>query len=131
MTILISNFVPGLNSMAKGKRSESSIKVLDLVKRGIEEKKGEEVITLDIYKTNPSVCDYFVICHGNTNRHVTAIAEEIQKTVRENLGEKPFHIEGLTNAEWILIDFVNVVVHIFQKEIRKFYDLEGLWADSK
>lgn len=116
--------------MAKGKKEKTSLKLAEIVKKGIEEKKGEEIVTLDIHKTNPSVCDYFVICHGTSNTHVGAIAEEIQKMVREETGEKPFHIEGVNNAEWILLDYVNVVVHIFQKEVRAFYDLENLWADA-
>ena len=84
---------------------------------------------MDIYKTNPSVCDYFVICHGNSNTHVASIAEEVQKKVREGTHEKAYHVEGLGNSEWVLVDFVSVVVHIFQKEFRKFYDLENLWGD--
>lgn len=115
--------------MAKRKKDNSSLKLVELVKKGIEEKKGEEIVTLDIYKTNPSVCDYFVICHGNSNTQVAAIADEVQKVVRESIGEKPFHVEGVNNAEWVLIDFVNVVVHVFQKDFRKFYDLEHLWAE--
>ena len=116
--------------MAKRKKENTSLKLAELVKKGIEEKKGEEIVTLDIHRTNPSVCDYFVICHGNSNTHVNTIAEEVQKVVKDNLGEKPFHVEGVNNAEWILIDFVNVVVHVFQKEARRFYDLENLWADA-
>ena len=106
------------------------VDLVNLVKKGIEEKKGEEIVTLDIYKINPSVCDYFVICHGNSNTQVAAIAEEVQKIVKKEMGEKPFHVEGIRNAEWVLIDFVDVVVHIFQKEFRSFYDLEHLWADA-
>jgi len=117
--------------MAKKKKEQSSLKLVEFVKKGIEEKKGEEIVTLDLYKTNPSVCDYFVICHGNSNTQVAAIAEEIQKMVRENVGDKPFHVEGVQNAEWILLDYVNVVVHIFQKEFRSFYDLENLWGDTE
>lgn len=116
--------------MAKGKKDNSSLKLAELAKKGIEEKKGEEIVTLDIYKTNPSVCDYFIVCHGTSNTHVGAIAEEVQKIVREELGQKPFHIEGVNNAEWILLDYVDVVVHIFQKNFRSFYDLENLWADA-
>ncbi|MEQ8324145.1 MAG: ribosome silencing factor [Vicingaceae bacterium] len=115
--------------MTKKAPSIPSTKLVDLVKKGIEEKKGEEIVTLDIYKMNPSVCDYFVICHGNSNTHVASIAEQIQKTLREEMEERPYHVEGLSNSEWVLIDFVSVVVHVFQKEFRDFYDLEHLWAD--
>lgn len=123
-------FAPVKFYMAKRKVEKASLKLAELVKKGIEEKKGQEIVTLDIYKTNPTVCDYFIICHGTSNTQVSAIADEIQKTVQENLGEKPFHVEGVTNSEWILLDYVSVVVHIFQKEFRDFYDLENLWADA-
>ena len=106
--------------MAKRKSSNSTLKLVEIIKEGIEEKKGEEIVTLDLQKTNPSVCDYFIICHGTSNTHVGAIAEEIQEMVREKLGEKPFHVEGVSNAEWILIDYVNVVVHIFRKKSESF-----------
>jgi len=115
--------------MTKKNLKSPSLDLVKLIKKGIEEKKGEEIVTLDIYKINSSVCDYFVICHGNSNTHVASIAEEVQKMVKESINEKPYHVEGSTNAEWILIDFVSVVVHVFQKEYRTFYDLEHLWGD--
>ena len=116
--------------MTKTEKAVTSKKLASLIKKGIEEKKGEEIVTLDIRKTNPSVCDYFIICHGNSNTHVASIADEVQKMVRDSVGEKPFHIEGVSNAEWVLLDYVNVVVHVFQKEFRIFYDLENLWGDA-
>ncbi len=116
--------------MTNKQKDKSSLRLVEFVKKGIEEKKGEEIVTLDIYKTNPTVCDYFVICHGNSNTHVEAIAEEVQRMVREETGDKPFHVEGVNNAEWVLIDYVDVVVHVFQKEFRSFYDLENLWGDA-
>ena len=98
--------------------------------KGIEEVKGNDIDILDLREIENTVCDYFIICHGNSNTHVASIAEEVQEMVRKNTGEKPFHVEGIQNAEWILIDFVDVVVHVFQKEKRAFYDLENLWADA-
>lgn len=116
--------------MTKKAIKKPNLKLVDLVKKGILEKKGEEIVTLNLYEINPTVCDYFIICHGNSNTHVASIAEEVQEMVRKGTGEKPFHVEGMQNAEWILIDFVDVVVHVFQKEKRLFYDLEHLWADA-
>ena len=116
--------------MTKEIKKIPTLDLVNLVKKGIEEKKGEEIVTLDIYKINPSICDYFVICHANSNTQVSAIADEVQKMVKDGIGENPFHVEGKSNAEWVLIDFVSVVVHIFQKEFRSFYDLEHLWADA-
>jgi ribosome-associated protein len=99
--------------------------------KGIEKVKGENISILDLRDIENTVCDYFIICDGNSNTQVNAISGAIQKEVGKNLQEKPWHVEGEANAEWILMDYVNVVVHIFQKSIREFYDLEGLWGDAK
>ncbi len=99
--------------------------------KGIEDVKGENVTILDLREIENTVCDYFVLCDGNSNTQVSAIAGSIQKVVSKSLKEKPWHVEGESNAEWILIDYVNVVVHVFQKHIREFYSLEELWGDSK
>src|SRR5690606_19661802 len=78
-----------------------------------------------------TVCDYFIICSGTSNTQVNAIVNSVQKSVSKTLKEKPWHVEGSDNAEWILMDYVHVVVHVFQKHIREFYDIEGLWGDAK
>jgi len=98
---------------------------------GIEDVKGEKIIILDLREIENTVCDYFVICEGNSNTQVSAISGSIQKKVSKTLKDKPWHVEGESNAEWILIDYVNVVVHVFQKQVREFYNLEGLWGDAK
>lgn len=113
----------------KSKLTDSS-KLVEIVIEAIEEKKGEKVVILNLQKINQAVSDYFVVCHGNSSTQVAAIADEVEKKVKEELGESPFHTEGVTNAEWVLLDYVNVVVHIFQEEQRNYYDLEGLWADA-
>ena len=77
------------------------------------------------------VCDYFTICSGSSNTQVNAITGSIQKLVSKELKDKPWHVEGQNNSEWILMDYVNVVVHVFQKHIREFYDIESLWGDAK
>ena len=105
--------------------------LVDVVVKGIQEKKGKNIVILDMTKIDNSICRYFVICDGDSNIHVDAVAESVDDYVRENLHEKPFHVEGRENAEWILIDYVDVIVHIFQKSVREFYNLEGLWADAK
>ena len=86
---------------------------------------------LDLREIENTVCDYFIICNGTSNTQVNAIVNSVQKTVSKTLKEKPWHIEGSDNAEWILMDFVHVVLHVFQKHIREFYDIEGLWGDAK
>ena len=98
---------------------------------GIEDVKGENITILDLREIENAVCDYFIICDGNSNTQVSAISSSIQKKVSKTLKDKPWHVEGDSNAEWVLLDYVNVVVHVFQKEVREFYNLEGLWGDAK
>ncbi|MBS3915140.1 MAG: ribosome silencing factor [Bacteroidetes bacterium] len=97
---------------------------------GMQEKKGIEIITMDLRKLKSAFADMFVICHGNSDRQVEAIADGVEEEIRKATGEKPLHREGSEQAEWILLDYVNVVVHIFQKEKRSFYGLEELWGDA-
>ncbi|MBT8261935.1 MAG: ribosome silencing factor [Bacteroidia bacterium] len=98
---------------------------------GIEEVKGQNIEILDLREIENTVCDYFIICDGTSNTQVNAIVNSIQKLVSKSIKEKPWHVEGSENAEWILLDYVHVVVHVFQKHIREFYDIEGLWGDAK
>lgn len=98
---------------------------------GVENLKGEDIQLLDLRAIENTPCDYFIVCNGKSNTQVIAIVQSIQKTVSKVLKEKPFHVEGQENAEWILIDYVNVVVHVFQKHIREYYNLEALWGDAK
>ena len=98
---------------------------------GIEEVKGDEVNLLDLREIKNSFCSYFIICNGTSNTHVNAIVNSIQKTVSKTLKEKPYHTEGQENSEWVLIDYIDVVVHVFQKQIRDHYSLENLWGDAK
>jgi len=109
--------------------SETEQLVRAIVK-GIEEKKGEEIVGLDFSKVDNAVCEYFIICHGNSKIHVNAVAESVEETVKKDVNDVALHREGYENAQWILLDYVNVVVHIFQNEYRAFYDLENLWGDA-
>jgi ribosome-associated protein len=99
--------------------------------KGIEEVKGNDIEILDLRAIDTAVCDYFVICNGTSNTQVNAIVNSIQKVVSKELKDKPWHIEGTDNAEWVLMDYVSIVVHVFQKEIREYYNIEGLWGDAK
>lgn len=101
------------------------------VVKGIEEVKGQDIQILDLRKIENTVCDYFIICNGTSNTQINAIVNSVQKIVSKALKEKPWHIEGSDNAEWVLMDYVHVVVHVFQKHIREFYDIEGLWGDAR
>ena len=104
--------------------------IAEIVK-GIDDVKGEDIQLLDLREIENTVCDYFIICSGSSNTQVKAISGSIQKNVSKNLKDKPWHIEGEANAEWVLMDYVNVVVHVFQKQIREYYDIESLWGDAK
>ncbi len=111
-------------------RNSNADQLITTIIRGIEDVKGKEIILLDLREIENTVCDYFIICEGTSNTQVNAIVSSIQKQVSKTTKDKPWHIEGTDNAEWILMDYVNVVVHVFQKHIREYYDIESLWGDA-
>ena len=115
--------------MAKTKRSSNNL--ISTIVNGIEEVKGEEINILDLRKIEARVCDYFVICEGTSNTQVSAIVNSISKRVSKSLKDKAWGIEGMESAEWVLMDYIDVVVHVFQKHKREHYDIEGLWGDAK
>ena len=113
------------------KKPVSTDELISVIIKGIDDVKGDDIQLLDLREIENTVCDYFIICSGNSNTQVNAITGSIQKLVSKELKDKPWHIEGQNNSEWILMDYVNVVVHVFQKQIRDFYDIESLWGDAK
>lgn len=115
--------------MAK-KNINNDVLLANIIK-GIEEVKGNDIDILDLREIDNAACDYFIICNGNSNTQVNAIVNSVQKTVSKELKDKPWHIEGMENAEWVLMDYVNIVVHVFQKQIREYYNIESLWGDAK
>lgn len=115
--------------MAKSKTS--SKKLASIIIEAIQEKKGQDIISLNLRDIENAVTDYFVICHGTSRPQVEAIAESVMDAVDKKTGDDPWHKEGTENAEWILLDYVDVVVHIFRDNTRGFYQLEKLWADAK
>jgi ribosome-associated protein len=112
------------------KKNKGTDQLITEIVRGIEEIKGQDIEILDLREIENTVCDYFVICNGTSNTQVNAIVNSVQKLVSKVLQEKPWHVEGSNNAEWVLLDYVHVVVHVFQKQIRDFYNIEGLWGDA-
>ena len=112
-------------------QSDNVESLLATVVAAMDAVKGKEIVTLDLRETGTSVTDYFVICHANSKTQVDAIADKVIDLVWENEKVKPYHVEGRDNTEWILIDFVDVVVHVFLQSARKFYQLEELWADAE
>ena len=115
--------------MVRSKSEDKSL--VDEILYGIEDLKGVEVHIMDLSKISNTVCKFFILCTGTSNTHVAAIANSVRKNVSKKLKEKPYSMEGIENQEWVLIDYVDVVVHIFQREIREFYDIENLWGDAK
>ncbi len=96
----------------------------------IDDKKGENIIAIEIGKLENSIADYFIICNAQSNTQVNAISEGIEKDVRKNLKQRPWHVEGRDNSQWIVMDYSSVIVHVFQTPYRDFYKLEELWADA-
>lgn len=113
------------------KENVSADELISAIIKGIEDVKGNDIDILDLREIDNTVCDYFIICNGTSNTQVNAIVSSIQKKVSKELKDKPWHIEGSDNAEWVLLDYVNIVVHVFQTHIREFYDIESLWGDAK
>jgi ribosome-associated protein len=113
------------------KDKSNADQLITTIIEGIEEVKGKEITILDLREIENTVCDYFIVCEGTSNTQVNAIVNSIQKLVSKTIKDKPWHVEGTDNAEWVLMDYVNVVVHVFQKHIREYYDIESLWGDAK
>jgi len=113
------------------KRTDDTEVLLNNIVKGIFEKKGHNVLKIDLRKLENRITDYFIICHAPSTSQVSALGDSVEDTVRKATGEKPLHLEGLDNCFWVLIDYGNVIVHIFLEEYRNFYGLESLWADAK
>ena len=109
-------------------RLNSNSKLYKTIIAAIEDKKGEKIISLDLRKIEEAVADYFIICEAQSNTQIAAIASNIEKEVNEKCDEKAYHTQY--GQHWTLLDYVNIVVHVFDREQRKFYDIEGLWADA-
>jgi ribosome-associated protein len=105
-------------------------KLVEVSIKGIQEVKGKDIVCLDLRKIHNRVCDFFIICHGDSSTQVNAIADSIEKETWLNLKENVWHKEGINNAEWVLLDYSNVVIHIFHKSKREYYNIENLWADA-
>lgn len=97
---------------------------------GVSDIKGENLVLLDLRGLDNAVCDFFIVAEAQSTTQVNAMADAVHKRVREEANDKPWHIEGAQQSEWVLMDYVSTVVHLFQREARAFYDLEGLWADA-
>jgi len=117
--------------MAKKKKALNSEKLSEAIVQGMQEKKGFDIVVLDLRKVKNAVADFFVICSGNSDKQLDAISESIDEYVFKKVKENPWHSEGKNNKEWMLLDYINVVAHVFKKEKRNFYALEKLWGDAE
>ena len=112
------------------KKADGTEILIESIVKGIFDKKGEDVVKIDLRKLEIRIADYFIICNAPSKTQVDSISYSVEDTVRKEAGEKPIHFEGLENCFWVLLDYGDVIVHIFQDEYRKFYSLESLWADA-
>ena len=120
-----------LASRKKGTaRLNRNSKIFKSIIRAIQEKKGEHIISLDLRKIPEAVADFFIICEATNQPQIRAIADSVEDQVKKTCGENPYHHEGKQNLQWVLIDYVNVVVHIMMPEQRRFYKLEEMWSDA-
>ena len=103
----------------------------ELILEAIREKKGHQIVSIDLSEVENSICDFFIICHGESVTQVGAIAESIEMKLKEDAQIRAHHVEGLQNSQWVLLDYFDILVHVFQEEFRSFFKLEELWADGK
>lgn len=115
--------------MPKKKIAKTDLK--DAIVNGMLEKKANKVTILDLRKLKTSMADYFIICHATSDKQVNAIADSVEEVVRKTVGEKPWHVEGRELSEWILLDYFDIVVHVFKEDKRDYYGIEELWSDAE
>jgi len=113
------------------KKPRARRRIINSIVEAIQDKKGEDIISLDLRDIPEAICDFFIICSGNSKPQIKAITEEIDMKVKETHKENPYHREGITNMEWVILDYFDIVVHVFEKEKRAFYKLDELWSDAK
>jgi ribosome-associated protein len=112
------------------KRENLPEKLVDTIIEALKNLKAVDIVSVDLKNVSGAVCKYFVICNGTSNTHVSALADNVQEETLEKLNEKVWRVEGKQTAQWVLLDYADVVVHVFQKEYRDYYQLEQLWADA-
>ncbi len=116
--------------MSKQKKALENKEIVEKIVEGIQEKKGKKTVVVNLNKLNEAPCSYFVICEGDSNTHVNAIAFSIKDWVKEKINVKPYATDGFENSQWIAMDYGQIIVHVFQRPYREFYDLEHLWEDA-
>ena len=117
--------------MKDKKTNSDSTQLCEAIVEGMKENKANDIVVLDLRNLESAVCDYFVLCSGDSTTHVDGISNAVSRYVRKSIKEKPWYIEGETNSDWVLLDYINVVGHVFYKDARAFYDIEELWSDAE
>lgn len=113
------------------KKEAGSVLLKEEVIKGMQELKAKNIVSIDLRGIPGAVSDFFVVCHGDSSTQVESISRSVYDVVLDDIGEKPWHQEGKQNAEWVLLDYVDVVAHVFYKDSREFYNIEGLWGDAE
>ena len=106
-------------------------KLVEQIIETLNENKAVDIVKIDLRRIENCFCSFFVICHGTSGTHIAGLTDAVEEKVREDLDERPFHIEGLNAARWVVVDYGDIVVHIFEKELRDYYQLEDFWADAQ
>lgn len=106
-------------------------KLVEQIIETLNENKAVDIVKIDLRRIENCFCSFFVICHGTSGTHIAGLTDAVEEKVREDLDERPFHIEGLNAAQWVVVDYGDIVVHIFEKELRDYYQLEDFWADAQ
>lgn len=123
-----------LEVLAKRKKGAARLnknsKIFKTIIKAIQEKKGENIVSLDLRKIHEAVADFFIICQASNQPQIRAITDFVEDEVKKKCGESPYHYEGKENMHWVILDYVNIVVHIMMPEQRKFYKLEEMWSDA-
>jgi len=117
--------------MAGKRKGPDSVALSRVIVNGMQEKKASDIVILDLRQLNNAIADFFVICSGSSDKQIDAITDAIDEQVHKELKENPWHIEGKNNKEWMLLDYISVVAHVFRKDRREFYALEKLWGDAE
>lgn len=116
--------------MSEQLNDSDSKRLCDTIVEGMQENKANDIVILDLREIGTAVCDFFVICSGESSTQVDGISNSVERYTRKSISEKPWRVEGKSQSEWVLMDYVSVVAHVFYKDTRSFYDLEDLWADA-
>ena len=113
------------------KKTGSTDQLLSAILHELSEIKARDIVLMDLRGIESAVCSYFVVCTGNSSTHVSSIVGVVERQVSRTVGERPWHVEGTDNSQWVLMDYADIVVHVFQENTRRFYDLESLWGDAR